>query len=100
MIVSSFQSQYGIRLSREIHDMPWLEFKQLLCGISSDTALGKTVSIRAENDKETLKHFTRDQHRIRSEWRRRKGKVASQKEADAAIEQFRQMFLSMAGGGK
>lgn len=80
--------------------MPWLEFKQLLCGISAETALGRIVSIRAENDKEILKHFTRDQMRIRSEWHRRHHKVASEKEAAAAIENFKQMFLSMAGGGK
>ena len=41
LIVSSFQSQYGIRLSKEINTMPWDEFRDLLVGIAPDTALGR-----------------------------------------------------------
>lgn len=97
MIVSSFQSQYGLRLSREINEMPWEEFKQLLQGISPDTALGRIVSIRSENNKEILKSFTPEQKRIRNEWRRRSARQIPEKEMDKILEGFKQMFISMAG---
>lgn len=40
--------------------MPWDEFSDLLSGIGPDTALGRIVAIRAEEDEEILKHFTPD----------------------------------------
>ena len=59
LVVSSFQSQYGIRLSRELPaGMKWEEFRDLLVGIGPDTALGRIVSIRAEDRKEILENFT------------------------------------------
>lgn len=100
LIVASFQTQYGLRLSREIHDMPWTEFCQLLSGIMPDTPLGKIVSIRTEDDKEILKHFTPDQKRIRAEWM---GKQAKNKTLDETMEfvgQMKQALIAMAGGGK
>ena len=45
------------------------EFFHLLSGISSETPLGQIVNIRCEDDRETLKHFTPEQHKIRNEWR-------------------------------
>lgn len=36
-----------------------------------ETPLGQVVSIRAETDKDILKNFTEEQHRIRNEWRNR-----------------------------
>lgn len=52
--------------------MSWGEFSTLLAGLMPDTPLGQIVSIRSENDKEILKHFTPEQHRIRNEWRSRR----------------------------
>lgn len=78
--------------------MPWREFKQLLSGLSPDTALGRIVAIRAENDKDILKHFTPEQRRIRNEWRLRTAKAKSAEETENVIEQFKQMFINMAGG--
>lgn len=49
--------------------MSWLEFKSLLSGLSHKTPLGNVVQIRSEDDSELLKHFTKEQHRIRNEWR-------------------------------
>ena len=69
LVVSSFQSQYGIRLSRELPaGMKWEEFRDLLVGIGPDTALGRIVSIRAEDRKEILENFTPEQHRVRNAW--------------------------------
>lgn len=100
LIVSSFQSQYGIRLSREFSTMKWDEFRDLLVGISPDTALGRIVAIRAENDKEVLKHFTKEQKRIRSEWQTRKAKTVKPEEMNQILEGFKQAFIQMAGGVK
>lgn len=76
LIEASFTSQYGIRLRQE-DDMSWSEFCTLLAGIMPETPLGQVVSIRSENDKEVLKNFTKEQHRIRNEWRRRRTKAVA-----------------------
>ena len=99
LIIASFQAQYGIRLSRDLKGMKWSEFRSLLVGIGADTPLGRVVSIRAEEDDEILKHFTKTQHRIRNEWRQRKAKHVDPKETMEFLEQMKQMFISMAGGG-
>lgn len=98
LIVSSFQTQYGIRLSRELKTMKWDEFKDLLAGLGPETPLGRIVSIRAEEDKDMLKHFTKDQHRIRNEWRNKRAKKVSETELNTVLEQLKNAFISMAGG--
>lgn len=100
LIVATFQTQYGIRLSKELKGMKWSEFKALLCGISPETPLGRIVSIRAEDNKETLKHFTKEQRRIRSEWRNKRAKNVSNEELENVLEQLKQGFIAMAGGTK
>ena len=100
LIVSSFQTQYGIRLSRDLKGMSWREFSYLLSGLSPDTPLGRIVSIRAEDDPETLRNFTRNQKKLRDEYRRKVAKAKPQKEVDSAIESFKQAFISLAGGTK
>ena len=92
--MASFQSQYGIRLSRELKGMKWNEFKALLTGISSRTPLGRIVSIRAEEDKEILKHFTKDQRRIRSEWRSRRAAQMPKQDREEALRQLEQAFIA------
>lgn len=77
--------------------MPWEEFKQLLAGISPETPLGRIVSIRSETDRKVLKHFTKEQRRIRSEWQRRRVKNVKQEDMQQVLEGFKQMFMSMAG---
>jgi hypothetical protein len=77
--------------------MKWDEFKDMLVGISPDTALGRIVAIRAENDKNVLKHFTKDQKRIRNEWRQRRAKTVNQADMDQILEGFKQAFVAMAG---
>lgn len=80
--------------------MKWSEFKALLIGIDPKTPLGRIVSIRSEEDKETLKYFNKDQMRIRNEWRSRKAKEVSKKQLDDFLDQMKQAFILMAGGGK
>lgn len=77
--------------------MKWDEFADLLSGLGPDTALGRIVSIRAEDNDEILKHFTPEQHRIRSEWRRKQAKAVSLEDRDAFLEELKKAFLAMAG---
>ena len=85
-------------MSRELSGMKWDEFKDLLAGLGPETPLGRIVAIRSEEDKDMLKHFTKDQMRIRSEWERRKAKAVTQERMDVALEQMKQAFIYMAGG--
>lgn len=98
MILSSFQSQYGIRLTKEINEMKWDEFKDLISGLGPDTPLGRVVQIRSEDDPDILKHFTKEQSRIRNEWREHAAKNVSEKELGAVLEAMKNAFIAMAGG--
>lgn len=80
LIISSFAEQYGIRLKNELSEMTYSEFCALLGGISCDTALGRVISIRSENDREMLKRFTPEQRKIRAQWRTRSAANMSETE--------------------
>lgn len=90
-------AQYGIRL-RDEADMPWDEFQTLLAGIMPKTPLGQIVSIRTEEDKEILKHFTPQQRRLRSEWQRRQAERMSEAEKQQVIAQLERAFSRAYGG--
>lgn len=77
--------------------MSWMEFRALLTGIAPDTALGRVVSIRAENDRETLKQFTPEMNRIRNEWRSRMAKKKKADESQAFLASMKDAFMAMAG---
>ena len=47
LIVSSFLSQYGLRIrTKEFETVSWDEFKALIAGLSPETALGHPVRNR------------------------------------------------------
>lgn len=75
--------------------MKWDEFCSLLRGLSADSPLGRIVQIRTENDPEILKHFTKHQRKIRSDWRNRTAKQISQQTTADILEQLKQSFISM-----
>lgn len=93
LIVASFQSQYGIRLSRELDGMSWAEFSSYINGLGSDTPLGRIVGIRAEDRAEVLKEFTPEQRRIRNEYRQKIAQHRSEQEIDTALEQIKKAFV-------
>lgn len=74
LIESSIAQQYGIRLRNEIKTISWTEVKVLVSGLLSDTPLGRVIQIRSENNKEQLKNFTPEMHKIRNDWRNRLAK--------------------------
>jgi hypothetical protein len=79
LIEASFLQQYNIRL-RTINDLPYEEFVIYLSGLLPETPLGNIVAIRSENNRDTLKHFTPQQKKIRSDWRKYLNELASQDE--------------------
>lgn len=93
LIEASFTTQYGIRLRNE-PDMSWSEFSTLLKGIMPETPLGQVVSIRSEEDKDMLKNFTKEQHKIRNDWRNRNNPIKdmTNEEKEAEIRKVQEIF--------
>lgn len=91
--------QYGIRLAEMYgdNDMPYPEFLRLLSGITAKTPLGIIVGIRAEEDKDMLKHFNNEQHTIRNEWRNNHSAVEDMTEEEKikAEKEVQEMFAKM-----
>ena len=75
--------------------MKWEEFRDFLIGLGPETALGRIVAIRAEEDKEILKTFTKEQHQIRNAWRskraRRLAETMSKSEINTAMNEFKNL---------
>ena len=94
-MVASFQSQYGLRLSKDLSGMKWREFSYFIAGLGSDTPLGHIISIRAETDREALKSFTPEQRRIRNEWKARHVKQIPKEKSDQALCALQETFKSM-----
>lgn len=76
--------------------MKWDEFKALVSGLSAETPLGRLVAIRAENDKDVIKRFTKEQKRIRNEWRGRSAQHMDKQTYEQAMLGFEKMFEAMA----
>lgn len=92
LIDASFTQQYGIRLT--IDDMDWYEFQTKLQMLNDKTPLGQMVYIRSEKDPEVLKHFTKEQMRIRKEYMKKQAQSIT-KDSDkykAAMQDFKSMF--------
>ena len=70
----------------------------MLAGIGPDTPLGRVVAIRSETDQEVLKHFTREQNRIRDEWLLKRMKKIPEADMAKILDGFKNMFIRMAGG--
>lgn len=75
--------------------MRWTEFRDLLSGLGPESALMRVVSIRAEEDKDVLKHFTPEQRRIRSQWRNRAAKQKPKGEVDSFLRQMQKTFAAL-----
>ena len=94
IIESSFFKQYGIRL-RSV-ELETDEFLNLLSGLMGDTPLGLIVQIRSETDPEVIDSFTPEQKRIRSEWINKKANEISKEDYEKAMENFKNMLISLA----
>jgi hypothetical protein len=100
LIVSSFLSQYGLRIrTKEFETVSWDEFKALIAGLSPETALGRVVAIRSETDKDIIKHYTKDQRRIYDDWRNREMKEMDGETFEKEMAGLEKMFAAMCRGG-
>lgn len=76
--------------------MTWEEFSSLLCGLGAESPLVRIVRIRSEKDRDVLKHFTAEQHRIRNDWikkkRSRNTATATIQERDEFLKQLLSAF--------
>lgn len=79
--------------------MSWSEFSTLLAGIMPETPLGQIVSIRSEEDKDMLKNFTKEQHKIRNDWRNRVNPIRdmSKEEKEEEIRKVQEIFAKAFG---
>ena len=79
--------------------MSWSEFSTLLAGIMPETPLGQIVSIRSEEDKDMLKNFTKEQHKIRNDWRNRVNPIRdmSDEEKEAELRKVQEIFAKAFG---
>ena len=75
------------------------EFSTLLAGIMPETPLGQIVSIRSEEDKDMLKNFTKEQHKIRNDWRNRVNPIRdmSDEEKEEEIRKVQEIFAKAFG---
>ena len=74
--------------------MTWREFSGLVACLSGDTALGRVVAIRSEDNAEMLKNFTKGQREIREEWRREHRKEQTEAEYNASMQALLAMALA------
>lgn len=101
MIVSSFLSQYGLRIrTKEFETVSWDEFRSLLAGIAPETALGRVVAIRSEEDPDVIKHFTKDQKRIYDEWQKQKADAMTPEDYSRAMDNLERLMAQICGGGQ
>ena len=71
----------------------------LLTGIMPKTPLGQIVSIRSEEDKDMLKNFTKEQHKIRNDWRNKVNPIRDMSDEEKEIEakKVQEMFAKAFG---
>lgn len=101
LIVSSFLSQYGLRIrTKEFETVSWDEFTSLLAGIAPETALGRVVAIRSETDKNVIKHFSRDQKRIYDGWRNQKAEAMTPENYKQKMNSLEKMMAALCGEGR
>ena len=79
--------------------MSWNEFCTLLTGIMPKTPLGEIVSIRSEENKDILKNFTKEQHKIRNDWRNKVNPIRdmSDDEKEEETKKVQEMFAKAFG---
>lgn len=94
LIEASIAQQYGIRLRQEINTISWKEVCVLISGLLADTPLGKVIQIRSEDNKDALKNFTPEMHKIRNEWRNRQAneKLKDEKALEQTFSNMEKML--------
>lgn len=98
LIVSSFLTQYGIRIrTKEFESVTWDEFRSLLAGIAPETPLGRIVAIRSETDRKIIRGFSKDQKRIYDDWRNRNVEGMTKENYDQQMAALEEMMAQICG---
>ena len=97
LIEASIAQQYGIRLRKEIDNISWSEVKMLIAGLLPDTPLGNVIQVRSETNKEVLKNFTPEMHRIRNDWRAKLNQRAPTIDDEKRMEALEAMIAAAFG---
>ena len=97
LIASSFLSEYGIRLSKDLHGMHWSEFRALLSGLSAESALRRIVEIRAETDRDRMKHWTKSMKAENIRWKMKRAHRKTQDDTNAFLNEIKTALISRAG---
>ena len=74
-----------------------MSFKALLAGLAPETPLGRIVAIRSEDDKNVIKHFTKDQKRIRDEWRTEQAAAVTPETFERQMAELERMMAQLCG---
>ncbi|MCQ4637019.1 Gp15 family bacteriophage protein [Anaerovorax odorimutans] len=98
LIVSSFQTQYGIRLSKELDSMKWDEFRDLISGLNERTPLGNIIAIRTETDPDAIKAFSPEARRIHDEWQNKRAEEITPQDYERAMRELEDIMKGLAGG--
>ena len=93
--MSSFAQQYGIRLNQEYETIKHTEFNQLLIGLNEETALGRTVQIRAEKDNKKIREMTNHEKKIRSDWQEFRRKQQKEHVVYLSKDEIDKVFFNM-----
>lgn len=85
-------------------ELKYSDWAKMVSGLMEDTPLGRIVQIRSETDRDTLKHFTPAQRKIRSDWQRFRAEQVM-RDPNSRMEYARQMqalerSFAVAFGGK
>lgn len=89
LIEQSIAKQYGVIPSMQ-GELKYSDWAKMVSGLMEDTPLGRIVQIRSETDRDTLKRFTPEQRKIRSDWQRFRAKQLTEN-PNSRAEYERQM---------
>lgn len=103
LIEQSIAKQYGVIPSMQ-GELKYSDWAKMVSGLMEDTPLGRIVQIRSETDRDTLKRFTPEQRKIRSDWQRFRAEQVM-RDPNSRMEYARQMqalerSFAVAFGGK
>lgn len=78
---------YHIRMrGEEFKKLSWKEYMNLLRGVGKESELVDEIRIRSEEDREILKHFSKEQRKRRNEWRNKQAKKITKEEMNKIME--------------
>lgn len=97
LIEQSIAKQYGVLPSAQ-GELPYTDWVKLVSGLMHDTPLGQVVSIRSEDDPDTLRSFTPGQRAIRQEWREFTSGHVSSEDIQRQTAGLEAMFARLCGG--